>query len=269
MTVDVGGRQVRVGSFPISIDYEAFSRRAASPEVTQQVNWLTKSMLYTRVVLGADRLDYTKGLPERLMAYRNALERYPDLRGKLTLVQVVVPSREQVAEYQSLKAEVERLVGEINGRFTSGGWIPIHYMYRNLDMNELLAYYRLADIALVTPLKDGMNLVAKEYCASNIDENGVLILSEFAGAAAQMHRDALLVNPYDIEGVADAIHRAFVMEESERTERMHRMRDQIRRNDIFRWVDSYLQAAFAIHLDNIPPLEEYVPEFKFNSEVGG
>jgi alpha,alpha-trehalose-phosphate synthase [UDP-forming] len=260
LNVQIGRRTVRVGSFPISIDYEAFARDAASEEVSTRIGWLNRSMFNRSIVLGVDRLDYTKGLPERIYGFGNALERYPELREKIILVQVVVPSRTSMTEYKALKGEIERLVGEINGRYTHGGWIPIHYLYRTLERNELLAYYRAAKIGLVTPLKDGMNLVSKEYCACNIEEDGVLILSEFAGSASQLQNHALLVNPYDIEGVADAIYKAYKMSRTERRQRMHQLREIIKRNDIFKWVDSYLLAALAKQLEDFPALDEYVPQ---------
>ena len=169
-----------------------------------------------------------------------------------------------MTEYQTLKAEVERLVGEINGRFTEDNWIPVHYMYRNLTRNELVSYYRAAKIMLVTPLKDGMNLVSKEYCACNIEEDGVLILSEFAGAASELQNHALLVNPHDIEGVADAIHDAFMIPVEDKKKRMHKLREIIRRNDIFHWLDSYLQAALSKQLHDFPALDEYVPQIKLD-----
>jgi len=159
-----------------------------------------------------------------------------------------VPSREDILQYQALKAEIEGLVGEINGEFSQSEWIPVHYMFRSLERTELLAYYRAADIALITSLKDGMNLVAKEYCAANVDKSGVLILSEFAGAAIQLRGDALLVNPYDIEGVADAIYQSYGMHIDERRQRMQRLRKSVARRDVFWWVDSFLQAAFAREL---------------------
>ena len=196
-----------------------------------------------QIILGLDRLDYTKGIPERLRAFRSALEHFDDLRGNISMVQIVVPSREDIPEYQELRSEIEGLVGEINGQFSEPGWIPIHYMFRSLERDALLAFYRAADIALVTPLKDGMNLIAKEYCAAKIDKRGVLILSEFAGAATQLRRNALLVNPYDIVGMANAIHRAYTMSDDERQLRMRRLRKIIARRDIFWWVNSFLQIA--------------------------
>ncbi len=260
----VGEREVLVGSFPISIDFDAFSSGASSKKVADWAWYIHENLPNKQILLGIDRLDYTKGIPERLEAFRDALSRFPELRGKVTLVQVVVPSREEVAEYQELKGEIERLVGEINGQFTGSGWVPIHYLYRHLERDELLAYYRASEIALVTPLKDGMNLVCKEFCACDVDERGVLILSEFAGAAAQLHKHSLVVNPYDIEGMANAIKNAFDMPYQERSRRMRRLREGIRKNNIFKWVNSYLEAAFTKNLDDFPEIEpeEYLPKIE-------
>jgi trehalose 6-phosphate synthase len=175
------------------------------------------------------------------------------MRGRVSLMQVVVPSREDIGQYHRLRTEIEQLVGKINGAYARpGGWVPVWYEYRNLSRLELLAYYRAADIALVTPLKDGMNLVAKEYCVCSIEEDCVLILSEFAGAAAQLAPDALLVNPYDVEGVAAAIREAYAMPAAERAARMRRIRRAIRRQDVFWWVDSYLRAAITKDLRAFP-----------------
>jgi len=213
-----------------------------------------------QVVLGVDRLDYSKGIPHKLRGYRLALKRYPDLRGKLSLVQLVVPSREDIPEYDRMKGEIEQLVGRIQGEFTRSGWVPIHYQYGRWERPELLAHYRAASIALVTALKDGMNLVAKEYCTCSLEGNGVLILSEYAGATAQLQDDALLVNPYDVEGVADAIHRAFIMSEEERTRRMQRMRDSIRKHDIHWWVDTFLKAAEGRELGEDSTVQIFQPK---------
>jgi len=260
LAVDVNGHEVRCGSFPISIDYNTFVKNASQPEVTDKVAELKSLLPNNQLVLGVDRLDYTKGIPDRLEAFRNALVRYPELHERITLIQVVVPSRVDIPQYHELKTRIERLVGEINGQFTHpGGWVPIHYVFRSLARADLLAYYQAAQIALVTPLKDGMNLVAKEFCACSIEEDCVLILSEFAGAAAQLQRGALLVNPYDIEGMADAIHHAFIMPVKERGARMRRMRRAIREQDIFWWVDSFLRAAIAKELSDFPLPEDYVP----------
>jgi trehalose 6-phosphate synthase/phosphatase len=236
-------RDISIGSFPISIDFNNFARQTKSPVVEGAARQLRDTMPDQQIVLGVDRLDYSKGIPEKLKAFRNALERFDDLHGKITLVQVAVPSRKDIPEYQALRAEIEGLVSEINGIFTQPGWIPVHYMFRSMERTELLAYYLAADIALITSLKDGMNLVAKEYCAANIDKNGVLILSEFAGAANQLYRWSLLVNPYDIEGVAEAIHEAFHMSIEERRWRMRKLRNSVARRNVFWWVESFLRAA--------------------------
>jgi trehalose 6-phosphate synthase len=253
LSASVNGRRISVGAFPISIDVDTIVRQASVAEVTRQAAELHRLLPNRTLVLGIDRLDYTKGIPHRLQAFHDLLKRCPHLRGKISLIQVVVPSRVDIPEYDELKSTIEQLVGRINGDFMKpGGWVPVWYVYGSLTPTELLAYYRAADVALVTPLRDGMNLVAKEYCASNIDEDGVLILSEFAGAAAQLRRGALLVNPYDIEGVADAIRIACSMEAPERRARMRRLRHAIRRYDVFWWVDAFLGAARAADETALP-----------------
>jgi alpha,alpha-trehalose-phosphate synthase [UDP-forming] len=244
-TMTTPRREIGVGSFPISIDFNDFASQAKSPIVAGAARQLRDTMPDQRIVLGVDRLDYSKGIPEKLKAFRNALERFDELHGRITLIQVAVPSRKDIPEYKALRDEIEGLVSEINGIFTQPGWIPVHYMFRSMERTELLVYYLAADIALITSLKDGMNLVAKEYCASNVDENGVLILSEFAGASNELHRWSLVVNPYDVEGVAEAIHEAFHMSIDERRWRMHRLRKSLARRDVFWWADSFLQAAIA------------------------
>jgi trehalose 6-phosphate synthase len=243
MRIHGRNRTVRVGVFPVSIDFADFAGTAASDPVSERVASLRSEFPGKTLLLGVDRLDYSKGIPHKLQGYRLALERYPDLRGRVTLVQLVVPSREDIPEYYQLKEEIERLVGRIQGEFTKAGWVPIHYQYGRWDRTELIAHYRAAGIALVTPLKDGMNLVAKEFCASSLEGKGVLILSEYAGATAQLQDEALLVNPHDVEGVADAIHRAFTMPAEERKERMDRARQRIRETDVEWWVETFLNAA--------------------------
>jgi len=261
LTARVGNREVRIASFPISIDYKTYVRGAESSEVSEKVTQLHENLPNRQLMIGVDRLDYTKGVPNRLEGFRNALIRYPELHRHISLIQVVVPSREDIPMYHDLRLRIERLVGQINGEFTKfGRWVPIHYMFQSLDPTELLAYYRASEIALVTPIKDGMNLVAKEYCACSIEEHSALILSEFAGAAAQLQNGALLVNPYDIEGVADAIWQAYTMKREERQRRMARMRRSIRTYDIFWWVDSFLKAAIAKDLSAFPLMEDYVPK---------
>ncbi len=251
--VQGGGRRCVAAHFPISIDFHEFADQASTPEVAERAERIRDELGGSQIVLGVDRLDYTKGIPERLHAFRYLLRHYPELHHRITLVQVVVPSREDIPKYKELKQEIEGLVSRINGEFTEPGWVPIHYLYRHLSRSELLGYYRAADIALVTPLKDGMNLVAKEFCASQVQEQGALVLSEFAGAAAELNSGALLVNPYHTEGVAAAVHRAFHMGE-ERRQRMRRLREVVRRHDVYRWAGSFLRSAAAAHLPRITRL---------------
>lgn len=256
----IGERSLTVGSFPISIDYDDFVTRASTTIVDRRVAALRAMLPDRQLVLGVDRLDYTKGIPEKLFAFRAALERYPDLHEKVTLIQVVVPSREDIPRYHELKQQIEGLVGEINGRFTRpGGWVPIHYIFRSIDGNDLLAYYRVASVGLVTPLKDGMNLVAKEYCACSLAEDSVLVLSEFAGAAAQLQHGAILVNPHDVAGTAAGIHEALTMDPDERRDRMRRLRHSIRRQDVYRWVTDFLQTLLQKNAGDPPAPDEYAP----------
>ncbi len=243
MVVERGSRRTIVGDFPISIDFEEFASQAASPEVTKLTAQIRADMNGRSLLLGVDRLDYTKGLPEKLRAFSHLLEQFPELRRKVTLLQVVVPSREDIPKYNELKLEIERTISEINGRFTDSGWAPIHFIYRRLDRQQLLAYYRAADVALVTPLKDGMNLVAKEYCAAQIGEQGVLVLSEFAGAASQLDCGAIIVNPNDVAGVAQALQAAVLMNRHERVRRMKALRQAVRLADVYQWSKAFLEAA--------------------------
>jgi trehalose 6-phosphate synthase len=255
-----GENVVRVGVFPVSVAFREFSGTAATDAVSERVAGLRSEFPGQTMILGVDRLDYSKGLPHKLQGYRLALERYPEMQGRIVLAQLVVPSREDIPEYYQLRAEVERLVGNIQGEFTRAGWVPIHYQYGRWDRVELIAHYRAAGIALVTPLKDGMNLVAKEFCASSLEDKGVLILSEYAGATAQLQKDALLVNPYDVEGVADAIHRAFTMPRDEVRRRMRSLRETIRRTDLDWWVDTFLKAALDQDLGESAGVEMYRPQ---------
>jgi len=257
MTTRTPRRTVQLGVFPISIDFDEFAGTAASQETEARARAVREEFPNRKLVLGVDRLDYTKGIPERIKAFGDALDRYPELREKISLVQVVVPSRTAIHEYQGLKAEIEKLISELNGRHTVPGWVPIHYVFRNLDRTDLTAFYRTADIMSVTSLRDGMNLVAKEYCACRTENDGVLILSEFAGTAATMHRGALLVNPHDQEGMADAIYNAFMMGKEEQQARMRILRQQVRKFDVFWWLDMFLKASSEPDAKLAEPPEEY------------
>nr|MBN2278720.1 trehalose-6-phosphate synthase [candidate division Zixibacteria bacterium] len=237
-----GNSLTRIGSFSISIDFSYFNQAARSKEVSDAAWYIHERFPRQKIMLGIDRLDYTKGITHRLLAFENCLERYPELIEKITLVQIVVPSRTGVPEYQYMKSQIDEMVGRINSRFTRRGWVPIHYIYNTLDQVELIGYYRASEIALITPLKDGMNLVAKEYCASCVDDIGVLILSEFAGAASSLGCGAILVNPYHLEETADAIKTAYHMNEDQQRERMRKMRASVAKNDVFRWVDQFVNS---------------------------
>jgi trehalose 6-phosphate synthase len=239
------GRQIKVCHDPISIDFKQFSEAAHAPEVLQEAVDLHVAYGQRQILLGIDRLDYTKGIPERFLAFERALEKYPELRQNCSLLQVVVPSRETVPDYVKLKTYLEQLAGNINGRFSEHDWVPLHYHFRSLEFEDLLAHYRAAEIALITPLRDGMNLVAKEFCASKNDNMGALILSKFAGAAEELGESALVVNPYDVEMTADTIYAAFTMSAEEKQKRMSRLRNQIRRNDVHHWLKTFLH-----YLDN-------------------
>jgi len=235
-------RNAVVGTFPIGVDFDEFAEQAARPGIRAHSAEIRRRLSGDILVLGVDRLDYTKGIPERLKSFRLMLRRFPDLRGHITLVQVVVPSREEIPNYKHLRREVELLVSETNGEFTQPGWVPVHYIHRNLGREELLAYYRAADIGLVTPLKDGMNLVAKEFCAAQIDERGVLIVSEFAGAGPELRSGAILVNPNDFSEVAQALQTAAKMPVEEKRRRMRLLREIVKDHSVQRWIRSFLQA---------------------------
>jgi trehalose 6-phosphate synthase len=257
--VRIGQHVVRIGAFPISIDYHDFAVRASHESISLEVHRMTELLPHTQLILGIDRLDYSKGIPLRLSAFKMLHSKYPALRGRISLIQVVIPSRLASSQYQTLKKEIDRLVGEINGKYSTAGWTPVNYIFRSLSEEELLAYYRRCEIALVTPLKDGMNLVAKEFCACRIHEDGVLILSEFAGAAAQMGSESIVVNPFDVEGVADAIYQAFTMPAAERKSRMKRLRANLKEQNIYQWVDDFLGVAIPKKIKVFPLVEDFVP----------
>jgi trehalose 6-phosphate synthase/phosphatase len=237
--VEVEGRSVRLAVFPMGVDAAAFAERAADPAIIDASEKLRAAHAAEKLLLGIDRLDYTKGLTRKFLAIERLLERSPQYRSKLRLLQVAVPSRENVSAYRELKREIEEIAGRINGAHATLHSAPIHYVYDSVDQNELVASYRAADVMLVTPLRDGMNLVAKEYVASRIDGDGVLVLSEFAGAASEL-AEALVVNPYDVAAIAGALERALEMEEPERRRRMQRLREKVEARPVELWASSFL-----------------------------
>jgi trehalose 6-phosphate synthase len=240
------GRSVIARAFPIGIDVDEFQRLARSNESRQTEAMLKKQYGHRRLLVGVDRLDYSKGLPHRFRAFRELLADYPENRNSATLVQIASPTRESVTVYADLLHELEGLAGEINGDYGELDWLPIRYLHRTWARRRLPALYRRAKVALVTPLRDGMNLVAKEYVAMQDEADpGVLVLSRFAGAAEQL-REALLVNPYDIPATAQAIQRALRMSLPERRERQAALLARIREYDVHHWSRSFLDTLSAV-----------------------
>ncbi|EMR00932.1 bifunctional alpha,alpha-trehalose-phosphate synthase (UDP-forming)/trehalose-phosphatase [Cesiribacter andamanensis] len=237
--VDVNNRRVLVDAFPMGIDYQNYAATAAAPDTIKKEVRFRTALGEVKVALSIDRLDYSKGIPNRLQAFEMFLERYPEWRGKVSLVMVLVPSRDRVGRYKDLKEDIDERVGRINGQYGRLNWTPVHYFYRSFPLNSLSAFYRIADVALVTPMRDGMNLVAKEYVASKLDQRGVLVLSEMAGASREL-LDSLQINPNDINGMVDAIHASLVMSESEQERRMSNMQATIRKYDIHNWVRVFM-----------------------------
>jgi trehalose 6-phosphate synthase/phosphatase len=239
-----GGRTVRLGIFPMGVDARAIADRATDRAVSAKA--IAHRDRTERLLLGVDRLDYSKGMPRRLAAFERLLIDHPEWRERIRLIQIAVPSRGGVAAYRRFRRELERLVSRINGRFGTTSWTPIQYLHRHIDDEELLGLYRAADVMLVTPLRDGMNLVSKEFVASRSDENGVLVLSEFAGAADEL-AEALMVNPYDVEGMAATIHQALLMDDAERRRRMRALRERVMRHDVHAWSADFLATLAAAH----------------------
>ncbi|HEU0305660.1 MAG TPA: alpha,alpha-trehalose-phosphate synthase (UDP-forming) [Lysobacter sp.] len=234
------GRRLRAGAFPISIDTARISELAAKSVGKASVKRLAASLSNRSLAIGVDRLDYSKGLPERFRAFERYLQRHPQQRGRMTYLQIAPVSRGEVPNYQSLRQELEGLAGHINGTHADADWTPVRYVNRNYPHASLTGFLRLARVALVTPLRDGMNLVAKEFVAAQDPEDpGVLVLSSFAGAARELTQ-ALLVNPYDLDGVADAIATALAMPLEERHERWQAMMEHLRRHDITSWRQHFL-----------------------------
>ncbi|MBF9221252.1 bifunctional alpha,alpha-trehalose-phosphate synthase (UDP-forming)/trehalose-phosphatase [Hymenobacter ruricola] len=237
--IETPTRTVLVDAFPMGIDYRRYADAAASEAAAAHVRAYREGLKDVRVILSIDRLDYTKGIAQRLRAFALLLERYPEWRGQVSLLMVVVPSRDQVAQYQELKVEIDELVGRINAQYRSITWTPIQYFYRSFPFEELAALYRLAEVAMVTPMRDGMNLVAKEFVASKADQRGVLILSERAGAARELS-DALIINPTDTKQLAEALHEALVMPEDEQQTRLANMQALVKQYDVFAWTKLFM-----------------------------
>lgn len=236
--IDLKSRIVKADVFPIGIDYDKFAnfnKRGVKREI-KKIQDMTQNL---KILLSIDRLDYSKGILQRLEAYALFLEKNPEYHEKVMLILVAVPTRSEIKLYRFLKNDVDRLIADINGRFSTISWTPIRYMYRSIPFDTLLAFYNQADVALLTPLRDGMNLIAKEYAAAQTEKNGVIILSEMAGAAEEMG-EAIIVNPNDRPAIAEAIKRALEMPEEERIERISIIKKRIQEYDVFRWADDFI-----------------------------
>jgi len=236
------GRTLKAGAFPIGIDVDGFTALAQSREARDMYERIHRDYSRRRLLLGVERLDYSKGLPQRLKAFRQLLQSYPENLGSATLIQIASPSREALDSYTDLRQELESLSGAINGDFGELDWMPVRYMHRNVARKRLPGLYRVVRVALVTPLRDGMNLVAKEFVAAQDPADpGVLVLSRFAGAAAQL-KEALLVNPYDVQGTAESIQQALQMPLGERQQRHQQLLQGIRQQDVHWWQERFLAA---------------------------
>ncbi|NLT68507.1 MAG: bifunctional alpha,alpha-trehalose-phosphate synthase (UDP-forming)/trehalose-phosphatase [Acidobacteria bacterium] len=230
---------VKVETYPMGIDFKRFFETSSSPETQEERSKLQHSLAGFKTVLSIDRLDYSKGILNRLEGFELLLEKYPEFKGRLVLILVVVPSRIGVLHYEMMKKQIEELVGRINGRFGSIGWMPVIYQYRHLSLYPLSALYGLSDVAMVTPLRDGMNLIAKEYVASRTDRTGVLILSEMAGAAKELG-EAIIINPNDRLEIAEALKEALLMPKDEQERRNGIMQERLRRYDVVRWATDFV-----------------------------
>ncbi|MBV8661969.1 MAG: alpha,alpha-trehalose-phosphate synthase (UDP-forming) [Hyphomicrobiales bacterium] len=264
-TYEIDGRQVRLGVFAVGIETAVYHRLARNAVRSPLVARVKESLTGHRLVLGVDRLDYSKGIPQRIRAFESLLEHNPEWRGRLTFLQITPKSRADIKEYGEIESEVTSLIGRINGRFGDAAWTPIRYINRSYSRTALAGMYRAADVAMATPLRDGMNLVAKEFLAAQDPEDpGVLILSEFAGAAAKLD-EALIVNPHEIEGVAAALKRALEMPREERRARHASMLEYLLEHDIKRWADDYLTTLGEVRqrgglLDSLRALFGAAPE---------
>lgn len=259
--IQAENRIINVDSFPMGIDYDKFAKQAKSKKTLRFVEEFGKQIEDQKLLLTIDRLDYSKGIPQRIQAFNQLLEQHKELHGKVSMIMIVVPSRDKVQSYKELKEEIDLLVGRINSEYSTLNWVPVHYFYRSFPFEELSAFYNMSDIALVTPLRDGMNLVCKEFVASKTDQTGVLILSEMAGASKEL-QDAILVNPNDRQGVVDAIFNALSMPLEEQKARISSMQESLKKYDVFQWVKVFMD-----RLDHVKQKQEELTSKDVDSKV--
>lgn len=258
----VGKRAVKIDTFPMGIDYEKFSTAHSKKGVQKHIKEIKESLSGNyKIILSIDRLDYSKGIPERLKAYDLFLKDNPEFKEKVLLILVAVPSRTEVAHYRMLKSEVDTLVGHINGDHGTVSWSPIHYLYRSFDFENLLAFYLIADVLFLTPLRDGMNLIAKEYVASRHDKSGVLILGEMAGTAKELS-EALIINPNDLEATSDSLKTALKMSKTEQKKRMQSMQKRLKRYDLKVWTEDFMD-----RLNHIKDIQDNMLSKKLGSDT--
>ena len=247
--IDFQGRIIQADCFPMGINYKKYYEKAQDSKTLKQIKKIRQETGDRKIILSLDRMDYTKGILQRLDAYELFLEKYPQYKEKIILIFVIGPSRSKVEEYQILKSDIDELVGKINGRFGSIKWNPILYIHRPLPFEQLIALYRIADVALITPIRDGMNLIAKEYVTSKIEGNGVLILSETTGAAKQLY-EAIIINTNNREQIVSALKQALEMPEEHKKKKMHKMQNRIKNYDVTRWAEDFIENLF--QTKNIP-----------------
>ena len=246
--IQKGDREIVVNTFPMGIDYEKFEKTAYDHTKSEKKSFSPlrielekhKELNQGKIILSIDRLDYTKGVINRVKSFELFLTQYPEYKEKVRMLMVLVPSRANVSHYKELKRETDEIIGRVNGNFATVNWTPIWYYYRSFDFDDLINLYRLSDVAMVTPLRDGMNLVAKEYLATRIQNDGVLILSELAGASKELHQ-SLIVNPFDITALSNTIHEALNMPLSEQVERNTELRERVKRYNITFWSETFLK----------------------------
>ena len=247
--VQIDNRVARVDALPMGINYEIYHNASENREVRQAINHYRKLFGKHKLILSVDRLDYSKGIVHRLQGFATFLERHPEYHGKVTLAMVIVPSRDQVGSYAELKTKIDEEIGSINGHYSTMDWTPVCYFYHGFSLEELTAMYYVADIALVTPLRDGMNLVAKEYIATKCDNPGVLILSEMAGATAEL-TDAIQINPNDTEQIEKAICQALEMPEEEQKKRLQRMQNILSAQTVNKWAADFMSELNMTYIKN-------------------
>ncbi|MFX0132445.1 MAG: bifunctional alpha,alpha-trehalose-phosphate synthase (UDP-forming)/trehalose-phosphatase [Candidatus Hodarchaeota archaeon] len=238
--IDFQGRTIQADCFPMGIDYKKYHEKAQDSKTLKQIQKIRKETGDRKIILSLDRMDYTKGILQRLEAYELFLEKYPDYKEKVILIFVIAPSRSKVEEYQILKSDIDELVGKINGRFGTIKWNPILYIHRPLPFERLIALYRISDVALITPIRDGMNLIAKEYITSKVKGNGVLILSETAGAAKELY-ETIIINTNNREQIVYAIKEAIEMPDDSKKKKIHKMQKRIKNYDVTRWAEDFIE----------------------------